>query len=156
MKDHDSSAAAASRASQEDPIVMYLVVRESLNMTTGKACAQVGHAVGMLMLKVWSKILAANTLFYGQNEECSLLRQKYLDQVEIFNQWMDGSFRKVVLSADDKEWEKIKTEFEVGDIVLVVDAGLTQIPSGSETVIGVWPMLKSTQPRVLKKLQVLK
>lgn len=31
-----------------DPIIMYLVVRESLNMSPGEIVAQVGHAVGML------------------------------------------------------------------------------------------------------------
>ena len=138
MKDHTSSAAAAARANQEDPIVMYLVVRESLNMTMGKACAQVGHAVSMLMLQHFN--------------DGSTITNKH----ELFRQWLDGSFRKVVLKADDKEWEKLKAEFAVGDIVLVVDAGLTQIPSGSETVIGIYPMLKSTRPKILKRLQALK
>ncbi|SRR5258708_31004867 len=143
MKNHNSSAAAAARASQEDPIVMYLVVRESLNMTTGKACAQAGHAVGMLMQKYF---IAEIT------NDITLLTNKH----EIFNQWLDGSFRKVVLSADDKEWENIKEHFEIGEIVVVVDAVLTQLKPMTETVIGVWPLHKSTQPKVLKKLQVLK
>lgn len=41
-------------------------------------------------------------------------------------------------------------------MVLVVDAGLTEIPSGSETVIGLWPMRKSQVPKTVKRLQVLK
>jgi peptidyl-tRNA hydrolase len=138
MKDHTSSAAAAARANQEDPIVMYFVVRESLSMTAGKACAQVGHAAQMLLLQYFN--------------DGSAITSKQ----DIFRQWLDGSFRKVVLKADDKEWGKLKAEFAVDDIVIVVDAGLTELEPMTETVIGVYPMLKSDRPKVLKKLQVLK
>jgi peptidyl-tRNA hydrolase len=137
MKDHTSCAAAAARANQEDPIVMYFVVRESLSMTAGKACAQVGHAAQMLLLQYFN--------------DGSAITNKH----DVFRQWLDGSFRKVVLKADDKEWEKLKAEFAVGDIVLVVDAGLTQVASGSETCVGIWPMLKSSRPKILKRLQAL-
>ena len=50
MKDHLSSAADAARANQTDPLVMYLVVRESLHMTTGKIAAQCAHASQMLLM----------------------------------------------------------------------------------------------------------
>ena len=51
MTDHTSPEAIVARKDQEDPIVMYLIVRESLNMSIGKTAAQVGHAVQMLHLK---------------------------------------------------------------------------------------------------------
>jgi peptidyl-tRNA hydrolase len=42
------------------------------------------------------------------------------------------------------------------DIIIVVDAGLTEIKPDSETVIGVHPMRKSEAPKLIKRLQVLK
>ena len=75
---------------------------------------------------------------------------------KIFQEWLDGSFRKVVLKADDKEWEKVKNQVPAVERVVVIDAGLTDIASGSQTVIGLWPMRKSEVPKVIKKLQVLK
>lgn len=148
MEDHNSLEAAQQRADQADPIVMYLIVRESLGMGVGKSCAQCAHASQMLLIKrvALEKAIMAHsqTLFIRPSDT----------RLTIFDEWLDTSFRKVVLRASDKEWEKVKAEFP--DHVLVVDAGLTEIAAGSETVIGLWPMRKSEVPKVVKKLQVLK
>lgn len=143
MEDHNSSEAVTKRAEQENPLVMYLIVRESLGMGVGKIAAQCGHAVGILHIK-----------YNEQEHEDDILEPVYPSNLKIWYEWQHSSFRKVVLKADDKEWEKIKTEMK--DFVLVVDAGLTEIPSGSETVIGLWPMYKSDCPKLIKRLQVLK
>lgn len=150
MNELDSSEAAARRANQPDPIVMYLIVRESLSMGMGKTAAQCAHASQMLQLKY--------DTFCSENEvadTCGWKREHDRALLDIFQAWLDESFRKVVLKADDKEWEKIKAEFP-NRFVLVVDAGLTEIAPMSETVIGLWPMKKSQAPKVIKKLQVLK
>ena len=72
----------------------------------------------------------------------------------IMEQWIQHSYRKVTLWADDKEWEKVKAcgvrQF------MVVDSGLTEIPSGSETMIILWPMLKSARPKIIKRLRATK
>lgn len=113
---------------------MYLVVRESLGMSIGKTAAQCAHASQMLQLEYDS----------GSGEDIS----------RVFQEWLQSSFRKVVLKADDKEWEKVKAECP--NHVVVRDAGLTEIAAGSETVIGIWPMRRSERPKILTKLQVLK
>lgn len=143
MNELDSSEAAARRANQPDPIVMYLIVRESLGMGMGKTAAQCAHASQMLTLK------------YFWLRERKVISADQKEMQHGFKAWLDESFRKVVLKADDKEWEKIKAEFP-DKFVLVVDAGLTEIAPMSETVIGLWPMKKSQAPKVIKKLQVLK
>lgn len=164
MEDPNSLEAVQSRASQEDPIVMYFIVRESLGMGTGKACAQTGHAAVM------------TTLDYFKLKDCSRSLQKSIqsmtesdpDKVKaladykeiapllsIFGEWLSSSYRKVTLTANDKEWAKVKAELGLYRS-LVVDAGLTQIPAGSETVIGLWPMRKSQRPPCVKRLQALK
>ena len=163
MEDHNSPEAVEARASQEDPIVMYLIVRESLGMSTGKACAQTGHAAVM------------TTLDYFKFKDVSRLCQKSLQQdpegedredllldleeitplLSIFDEWLSSSYRKVVLTANDKEWAKIKADPGLLRSI-VIDAGLTEIPAGSETVIGLWPMRKSQRPKCIKRLQALK
>lgn len=167
MKDHESPEAVAARASQEDPIVMYLIVRESLGMSTGKTSAQCAHASQMLTLeyfemkeksKTIQKQIAPLLQPKPEGAEMEALKTEYAKlarPLSIFGEWMDSSFRKVVLRASDKEWAKLKEEFK-SSMVLVVDAGLTEIEAGSETVIGLWPMRKSQRPKTIQRLQVLK
>lgn len=140
-QDPDSPEAVLNRSSQEDPIVMYFIVKESLNMSIGKTAAQCAHASQMLLLKY----------FNLQNKD---LTKSEIEQVDIFDDWLDSSFRKVVLRADDKEFEKVKTECK--NKVVVKDNGLTEIAAGSETVIGLMPIYKSKAPKCIKRLQVLK
>ena len=144
----------------DDPLVMYLIVRESLNMGAGKVGAQCGHAVQLIMLE-WinmQKLVASRMISDSINRKIDVpcANDKQVENYNKFNDWVDrktnGSFRKVVLRAKDKEWEKIKNEL---DHVIVVDAGLTEVAAGSETVIALWPMRKSERPPLIKRLQVL-
>lgn len=164
MKDHESPEAVEARASQEDPIVMYLIVHETLGMSMGKTAAQCAHASQMLTLDYFetkdkSKVLQKKIIETPtDSDELDVLKAMYAQQgrkLSVFGEWLSGSFRKVVLRADDKEWAKIQKDY--GDhMIMVVDAGLTEIAAGSETVIGLWPMRKSQAPKTIKKLQVLK
>ena len=144
---YNSSEEIVKRASQSDPIIMYLIVKKSLNMGCGKTAAQCAHASQMLLLKylelkkgLWNRIIS---LFKPGNKD-----------IDIFEKWLESSFRKVVLRADDKEFEKNRSEFQ--NSVVVVDAGLTEIEPGSMTVIGLFPMYKSAVPKSIKRLQTLK
>jgi peptidyl-tRNA hydrolase len=147
ITDYNSPEERKKRMLQEDPIVMYLVVHE-ISMSAGKTAAQCGHAVGILHIRQQE--------FQAQNALPSFPELK--TKLEIWNEWLHNSFRKVVLTANDAKWAKLKAKLpELGiEHVIVVDSGLTEIPYGSETVIGVWPMHKSNAPQVIKKLQALK
>ena len=151
MKDYNAPEEVAKRASQEDPLVMYLIVRESLldEMSRGKIGAQCGHAAQMLLLKYHEFMVQDLT---ASIEPPPFSRETY----ELFQEWLDGSFRKIVLKADDKEWTKIKDQIRVKHRVTVIDAGLTDVDPGSETVIGLCPMRKSEAPKIIKRLQALK
>lgn len=140
MEDPNSLEAIKKRAAQEDPIIMYLIVRESLNMSVGKTAAQCAHAAQILLQKYYLDYFAEVT------------DEKY----QLFRDWLNSSFRKVVLRADEKEWLKLKSEFSANNIALVVDAGLTELEPNTETVIGLAPMRKSQVPKLVKRLQVLK
>ncbi len=148
MTDHNSPEAVEARKNQPDPIVMYLIVRKSLPMSAGKIAAQVGHAVEML-----------NDQYHNMNlpGPFDLVLSESMQALEKkaawFTAYKNTSYRKVVLVAKDGEWEKLKM---LPDHVVVIDAGLTEIAPNSETVIGLWPMLKSAAPDVVRKLQSLK
>ena len=141
---------------QDDPIAMYLIVNEELleDMGEGKCCAQVGHAVSMLMMdyhrlsKRYDKHLETNGLFPRNAEE------NWQAQYFLWSDWIKDGIRKITLRADKKEWEKLKSEHGK-EIVLVQDAGFTKLEAGSETVIGFPPMRKSQRPKLLKRLQAL-
>lgn len=152
MTDLQAPENVAARASQEDPIIMYLIVRESLGMGMGKTAAQCAHASQMLLLKHIETDADVNWTLVAHGDIDEKIRS---ERVMLFKSWLNSSFRKVVLKADDKEWAKIKVDLEDGDVV-VVDAGLTEVEPGSETVIGMHPMHKSLVGKLIKRLQVLK
>ena len=139
----------------DSPLVMYLVVRESLNMSIGKIAAQTGHAVGMLYRKFLLDrdyvihIEDMDSFCYGPIR----VDQNKMSNYNLFDSWQKSNHRKVVLKADEKEWIKLK---ELPDSVLIVDAGFTELEPNTETVIGFWPMYKDQAPKIIKRLQLLR
>lgn len=123
---------------ENNPLVLYIVVRESLNMSTGKIGAQIGHSIQYIMLRY---------------QEIRQSKQGYL-----FKEWMnEGNSRKVVLAASDSEWAKLKNEYNDGvDCFIVRDAGYTEVASGSETCMSIWPIHKNEATKTIKRLQTLK
>ena len=167
MVDYNDSENIELRKNQEDPIIMYLIVREKLGMSIGKTAAQCAHAAQMLQLKYGKleirleELETIDKLFGMLNEEERNEWDKKHPNYYQYLEWLEGSFRKVVLRANENEWQKIKTEFTLFDkemeyMALVVDAGLTEVEPNTETVIGLWPMKKSVVPKLIKRLQVLK
>lgn len=143
---------------EEDPWVLYLVVNEALNMGMGKTAAQVGHAVEYLVEQYYKMDRQIENMFTGCDP------QKIMDvkvpselalKCDAFVSWRKAAHRKVVLKADKKEWEKLKEEYK-DNVVIVRDAGFTEVEPGSETVIGLWPMRKSQASKLVQRLQLLK
>lgn len=152
MVDHDSPEEVAKRASQEDPIVMYLVVRESINMSVGKTSVQTAHASEMLQIKYQQ---VHKQLVYLRKSG-GAIEPEAVQWESIYEQYIAASFRKVTLVADEKEWARLKEEAKNLPHVIVRDAGLTELVPGTETVIGLWPMRKSSRSKTVKRLQNLK
>jgi peptidyl-tRNA hydrolase len=148
MKDFDSKEECDKRANQIDPIVMYLIVNVDLNMGCGKIASQCGHGVMKM------------TLCYFNTKDicCYEPFSQAPDWVYIFDDWLDTSFRKIVLRANQREFDKLKQELHTIEVPfeVVKDNGLTEVAPGSETVIGVYPMYKSKCPKIIRKLQALK
>lgn len=138
-----------------DPIIEYLIVKTSLNMSTGKIAAQCAHAAQLLEKRYASLCNEVDSyidIIYKTGSE--QIPKVLLDKIHLYESWNNSGVPKVVLRANDKEFEKIKTEYE-DSLVLIQDAGRTEIPAGSETVIGLFPQYKSKVTSTLKRLQLL-
>jgi peptidyl-tRNA hydrolase len=87
---HDLDAAALQRYAQEDPWVMYLVVRKDVELP--------GEAVLRATVQA---VLGCVEEFYDD--------PRY---AEAFQSWFERSFRKVALVADEKQWARLQAEFD--------------------------------------------
>lgn len=111
--------------------VMYLLVRKDLKMGKGKIAAQCGHAVQEL------------------TEKCPFeLKRKY---------YKTGCTKIVlqVCSEDEliEKWQEIRKITFLYSVV--VDAGKTQIETGSKTVLGIGPVKKADIQQIVSDLKPL-
>lgn len=123
-----------------DPYVMYFIIKKSLGMNAGKIASQVGHAVQEMIL------------FYAQDHSRALTPTEHQHMVAT-REWLASDYRKVVLGASDQEFDEVRL---IQDITVITDLGFTQVPAGTQTCIGLWPMRKSEAPPAIKILLPLK
>ncbi|MFC4126355.1 peptidyl-tRNA hydrolase [Nocardia rhizosphaerae] len=93
-----------------DPDLPVLWVNAALEMSVGKAAAQVGHA-SMLLAGALPVAAAAR--------------------------WAEREFRCAVRDAEPRQWSHLVAEVAAGRAVAVRDAGFTEVAPGSMTVIAV-------------------
>ncbi|MFD3703920.1 aminoacyl-tRNA hydrolase [Nocardia sp. NPDC058658] len=93
-----------------DATLPVLWVNAALEMSVGKAAAQVGHA----------SMLLAGAL-----------------PLDVVLAWAERGFRCAVRDADQRQWAELVAEVGAGRAVAVRDAGFTEVAPGSMTVIGV-------------------
>jgi len=99
---------------------MVFVVNSSLSMGPGKMAAQVGHGA----IALYQDLVARQDIFGG-----SLL------------QWNECGSKKVVVHCDStSEFEQLTVKAEKSGLpfATIEDAGLTQIPAGSRTVLAIF------------------
>ncbi|MFL6483002.1 MAG: peptidyl-tRNA hydrolase Pth2 [Nitrososphaera sp.] len=111
-----------------------IIVRRDISMGTGKIAAQVAHAA----------VMGA--------ERVKAFRQEW------FNSWFNKGQAKVVVKV--KNIEELMTVRERAEelnlpVVQVRDSGLTQIPSGTITCIGIGPAPSELIDRVTLELKLL-
>jgi peptidyl-tRNA hydrolase, PTH2 family len=104
----------------EEEYVMYILVNNDLKMDKGKIAAQVGHAVEML----------TNTIPKIADKDYQNIYQSYLKNLH----------KKICLKGTQKDLENYMND---NDAVYVIDAGLTQIPKNSLTVVAFLPSNKN-------------
>ncbi|MEM3712055.1 MAG: peptidyl-tRNA hydrolase Pth2 [Thermoproteota archaeon] len=111
-----------------------IVVREDLKISVGKTCSQVAHAA----------VSAA--------EETRRLKPEW------FNEWIKEGQRKIVLKVESlDELLKIRDMAlkEGISACLISDMGLTEVPPGTVTCLGLGPAPEELMDRVTGSLALL-
>lgn len=117
-----------------EPCKMVCVVNQSLKMGKGKIAAQVGHGAVMATMKA------------GVEKPINL------------EQWFTTGQKKVCLKGTDAEHLlELEKQAKAAGILttLVHDAGHTQIPSGSLTVLALGPEIEATLEAITGELKLL-
>lgn len=97
---------------------LVVVVRRDLKLSPGKLAVQVGHAA----------------------VECALKAKA--EQERVFRKWKSEGQKKVVVRVDgERELHEVRMAAEARGLItsLISDAGLTEVPPGTVTVLGVGP-----------------
>jgi PTH2 family peptidyl-tRNA hydrolase len=111
-----------------------IVFRSDLRLSKGKTAAQAGHAA----------VSAA--------EEARKHRRKWFDE------WLDEGQRKIAVKVkSEKEMSQLETAAkELGlPNALIVDRGLTEIPAGTVTCLGIGPAPAEKVDKLTGKLPLL-
>jgi PTH2 family peptidyl-tRNA hydrolase len=113
---------------------MVIVTRSDLKLSAGKLAAQVAHAA----------------------VECALDTKK--NNSKWFHSWQKEGAKKAVLKVDsEKDFYPLKEKAYELKIVahIISDAGHTEIPYGTKTVLGIGPAPSNLIDQVTGKLSIL-
>jgi PTH2 family peptidyl-tRNA hydrolase len=113
---------------------MVIVARKDLDLSKGKLAAQVGHAA----------------------VECTLKAQRYAK--EDLADWLShGAMKAVVKVPNEAEFYPLKAAAERAGLctALITDAGHTEIPAGTVTVLGIGPGPQTKVDKVTGHLSLL-
>ena len=111
-----------------------ILIRTDLEMGTGKKCAQSCHAS-----------VSASDLVRNQNKS-------------VWKNWKNSGQKKIVLKIKSKEELNnmiIKLEKHKLPYFIVKDAGLTQLPPGTTTAVGIGPALSTEIDKITGDLKLL-
>jgi PTH2 family peptidyl-tRNA hydrolase len=113
---------------------MVIVTRDDLKLSSGKLAAQVAHAA----------------------VECALIAKK--EKSNWFRKWFNQGAKKAVVKTDvieDFLIYKEKAEKLALPVVIISDAGHTEIAPGTQTVLGIGPAPSNLIDQVTGSLSLL-
>lgn len=121
-------------AESDSELKMVIVVRDDLDLSTGKLAAQVAHAAVSCALRAKTR---ANKLYL---------------------RWLNEGQKKVVLRVRSiGELEALEHKARKAKFVVekITDAGLTEIPPGTVTCIGIGPGKEKEIDRITGELKLV-
>ena len=131
---HKMTAPSALGESPSGPVKLVLIINNGLKMGKGKIAAQAGHASVQATLKA--------------GEKSPLILQS----------WLSSGQKKICLKGDDADHLLVleKQAKEAGLLTSKIhDAGHTQIPSGSLTVLAIGPCQDELVEKITENLKLL-
>lgn len=141
-KTESSSEGEWEDEDDHEPCKMVLCVRTDLGMSTGKMCSQSAHAAVDLVLTTRKRS-----------------KQKTGKDTGIWmQQWLSEGMPKIALACPtlEKLHELSAAAEQLGlPTAIIADAGLTEVRSGTETVLGIGPAPKSIVDQVTGQLKLL-
>lgn len=122
----------------ENSLIMYFIINDSLGMSPGKVAAQCTHACKMI------------TIDYNNTKNSLPCFPKGGDKYKKVKDFESCNIH-ITLKASQSKFDKIKSEF---DCFVVKDLGFTEVCPGSETVLVLRPMNKKSVPDIIKRLRL--
>jgi PTH2 family peptidyl-tRNA hydrolase len=119
---------------QLEELKQVIIIRTDLGMSTGKKCAQACHAS-----------ISASNLVKRRNKST-------------WKTWINSGQKKIILKIGSlEELNKIQEQLKSEDIPssLINDAGLTQLPPGTVTALGIGPVLSEKIDKITGDLKLL-
>ena len=113
---------------------MVIVTRTNLTLSKGKLAVQVAHAA----------------------VACALDTKK--ENSKWFNKWqIEGAKKAIVKVESEEDFYPLKKKADELNIVshIITDAGLTEIPAGTKTVLGIGPAPSNLIDQITGDLQLL-
>jgi PTH2 family peptidyl-tRNA hydrolase len=114
---------------------MVLVTRNDLNLSSGKLAAQCSHATAECILKA------------------------KLQSPQILDKYLKSGARKIVCSTTNVDTlKRIYGEAKDAGLIcyMVRDAGHTEIPAGTVTVVGIGPGMRNSIDKITSSLPLVK
>jgi PTH2 family peptidyl-tRNA hydrolase len=118
----------------EQEIKQVIIVRIDIDMGKGKLAAQVAHASLM-------------SYFNAERKDSSVTKK-----------WLEHGEKKIVLKVENEEaLKRLNEAFKYKDVpcALVTDAGLTELPPGTVTALGIGPWMNNEIDPITSKLKLL-
>lgn len=104
-------------------LYMYILVNNDVKMGKGKIAGQVGHVVGLITEEI------VQDYYIERNDITTEAYQRYIS-------WKKKGHAKIILKATEEEMIALIQEKEC---IFIRDAGKTQIPPNTLTVVGFYP-----------------
>lgn len=121
----------------DEPIVLYIVLRQSLQLNADATSHCIANAIQHILLKYFTlQVLTVKT-------HHPLME----DRVATTTKWLSSHSKKVIINADDDLWFKVKQELGK-DLFCLTD--LEADYSDVETTLILWPLQDSLVPAYLK------
>lgn len=125
----------------DDPIVLYIVLRQSLKLDEDQISHCSANAVQHIMLKYFTWQLVG-----AKAHQPSLFNDEH---VKSTTKWLGSRSKKAIVSVNEEVWFQLKADFKLGhDLFCLKDIESDSVDT--ETTLVFWPLPYSQIPLCLK------